>query len=622
MNAFQKLLKEKYLNIQAKLVFPLAATILVLVLLLSPLSNLIINRRIEQEADRRLGQIADSVGALIENSEVLARNNAALLAKQPEVENVFLNNSVGESLEQTREDLGLQELSLYTKNFTRGDQPLYYGGPSITRRLQVSEDALRIREDLIIAALENESPQSNVAISSQSSQIVGAAPVYNPQTNQITGVVLTAFYMDQAYIENISQTIDTDIAIVKDNLTVVSTIDTASGYEKLINDGWLNSANIPAENVNYSDGTQYRLLSDPLMIMGNQQGSVLVAQPVDDLFSLSESIQLVLFTVTGVFAITALWFWIAAFLTFTRPLVQLTDATSNISEGNFNQKVNTSYLLFKDEITLLSENFNTMSNHLNELYTNLEDKVEQRTSELAEARDDAVRANKSKSEFVSIVSHELKLPMTSIKGYSDLMLSGATGQLNENQVNFLTTVRNNVNRMATLVSDLADISRIESGNLRLEPKAVQVWDVIDEVVTLTKTQVEQKKQQLSVDVAQDLPKAWCDKNRLSQILTNLISNANKYTPENGRIEVQAKPVDDMIQIMVKDDGLGMNADDQQKLFSTFFRSTDEKVREAPGTGLGLSITKNLIELQGGKIWFESEFRKGTAFYFTLPVTRS
>jgi signal transduction histidine kinase len=622
MNSFQKLVKEKYLNIQAKLVFPLAATILVLVLLLSPLSNLIINRRIEQEADRRLGQIADSVGALIENSEVLARNNAALLAKHPEVENVFVNNSISDSLEQTREDLGLQELSLYTKNFVRGSQPLYYGGPSITRRLQVSEDAQRIREDVIIAALETDSPQSNVAISSQSSQIIGAAPVHDPRTNQITGVVLTAFYMDQAYIEEISETIDTDIAIVKDNLTVVSTIDTASGYETLINEGWLDSTGTPARNVTYSDGRQYRLLSDPLMIMGSQQGSVLVAQPIDDLFSLSQSIQVVLFTVTGVFAVTALWFWVAAFLTFTRPLVQLTDATSKISQGNFNQKVNTSYILFKDEITLLSENFNTMSNHLNELYTSLEEKVEQRTSELAEARDEAVRANKSKSEFVSIVSHELKLPMTSIKGYSDLMLSGATGQMNENQVNFLTTIRNNVNRMATLVSDLADVSRIESGNLRLEPRAVPVWDVIDEVITLTKTQVEQKQQQLTLEVSNELPKAWCDRNRLSQILINLVSNANKYTPTNGTIAVQANHLDDMIQITVKDNGLGMNAEDQQKLFSTFFRSSDEKVREAPGTGLGLSITKNLIELQGGRIWFESEFRKGTAFYFTLPVARS
>ncbi|MBL8079441.1 MAG: HAMP domain-containing protein [Anaerolineales bacterium] len=621
MNPFQRLIKEKYLNIQAKLVFPLAATILVLVFLLSPLSNLIINRRIEQEADRRLGKIADSVGALIENSEVLAQNNATLLASQSEVENVFLNNSSGDVLEKTRKDLALQEISLYSANFVRGDQPIYYGGPAVTRRLQVSEDALRIREDLIITALQNKTPSSDVAISSQSSQILGAAPVYNPQTNELADVVLTVFYMDQAYIENISQIIDTDIAIVKDNLTIVSTIDTASGYEKLINEGWLTSAELPAENVNFSNGMQYRLLGHPLNILGNQQGYVLVAQPVEDLFSLSRSIQIVLFTVTGVFAITALWFWIAAFLAFTRPLVQLTDATSNISQGNFNQKVNTAYLIFKDEITLLSENFNTMSNHLNELYTSLEERVKQRTQELAEARDEAVRANKSKSEFVSIVSHELKLPMTSIKGYSDLMLSGATGQMNENQVNFLTTIRNNVNRMATLVSDLADISRIESGNLRLEPRAVPVWDVIDEVITLTKTQVEQKKQHLAVNVSNELPKAWCDRNRLAQILTNLVSNANKYTPENGKIEVEAQHIDDMIQITVKDDGLGMNEEDQKKLFSTFFRSSDEKVREAPGTGLGLSITKNLIELQGGKIWFKSEFRKGTSFYFTLPVTR-
>jgi signal transduction histidine kinase len=290
-----------------------------------------------------------------------------------------------------------------------------------------------------------------------------------------------------------------------------------------------------------------------------------------------------------------------------------------MSKGDLNQKVNTSYLLFKDEITVLSENFNSMAANLSDLYTSLEEKVEQRTHELQEARDEAVSANRSKSEFVSIVSHELKLPMTSIKGYSDLMLSGATGQLNENQTSFLTTIRNNVNRMATLVSDLADISRIESGNLRLEPREVPVWDVIDEVVTLTRTQVTQKNQTVTVDIPKELPKAWCDRNRLAQILTNLVSNANKYTPEGGAIIVHATLETNLIQIKVEDNGLGMTPEDQQKLFSKFFRSADDKVREAPGTGLGLSITKNLIELQGGTIWFESEFRKGTSFYFTVPV---
>jgi signal transduction histidine kinase len=220
-----------------------------------------------------------------------------------------------------------------------------------------------------------------------------------------------------------------------------------------------------------------------------------------------------------------------------------------------------------------------------------------------------------------VVSHELKLPMTSIKGYSDLMLSGATGALNENQTIFLNTIRNNVNRMATLVSDLADISRIESGNLRLEPREVPIWDVIDEVVTLTRIHTIQKKQTVTVNIPNELPKAWCDRNRLAQILTNLISNANKYTQEGGAIIVHATQEDNLIQIKVEDNGLGMTPEDQQKLFSKFFRSADEKIREAPGTGLGLSITRNLIELQGGKIWFESEFRKGTTFYFTVPVSK-
>ncbi len=328
---------------------------------------------------------------------------------------------------------------------------------------------------------------------------------------------------------------------------------------------------------------------------------------------------MILFTVTGILALTALCFWIAAFITFKRLLAQLTEATSRISQGDFNQRVNPTYFLFKDEITVLSENFNTMTSELNELYTSLEHRVEQRTQELAVARDEAMTANKSKSEFVSIVSHELKLPMTSIKGYSDLMLAGATGQLNENQVNFLTTIRNNVNRMATLVSDLVDTSRIESGNIRLEPGVVPVWDVIDEVVKLSRTQIEQKKQSISVDIPTELPKTWCDRARLAQILTNLISNANKYTPEEGVLLVQAIRVEGLIQIKVQDNGLGMTPEDQKRLFRKFFRSADDKVREAPGTGLGLNITKNLIELQGGKIWFESEYRKGTTFFFTMPV---
>jgi signal transduction histidine kinase len=240
-------------------------------------------------------------------------------------------------------------------------------------------------------------------------------------------------------------------------------------------------------------------------------------------------------------------------------------------------------------------------------------------------------ANLAKSEFVSFVSHELKNPMTSIKGYTELLAAGAVGPVNENQANFLATIRSNVDRMATLVSDLADVSRIEAGRMRLEFKATGLKEVIDEVVRSLQKQIDEKQQTLVCDVSENMENLWVDRSRLVQIVTNLISNSNKYSPKNGEISVGAEVcanqwdpegTPQVAHIWVKDTGIGMKPEDQVKVFQKFFRSEDPKTREAPGTGLGLNITKSLIELQGGKIWFESEFRKGTTFHFTMPIATS
>ncbi len=240
-------------------------------------------------------------------------------------------------------------------------------------------------------------------------------------------------------------------------------------------------------------------------------------------------------------------------------------------------------------------------------------------------------ANLAKSEFVSFVSHELKNPMTSIKGYTELLAAGAVGPVNENQANFLATIRSNVDRMATLVSDLADVSRIEAGRMRLEFKATNLKDVIDEVVRSLQKQIDEKQQTLICDVREDMENLWVDRSRLVQIVTNLISNSNKYSPKTGEISVGAEVCANqwdpdgspqVAHIWVKDTGIGMKPEDQVKVFQKFFRSEDPKTREAPGTGLGLNITKSLVELQGGKIWFESEFRQGTTFHFTMPIATS
>ena len=238
------------------------------------------------------------------------------------------------------------------------------------------------------------------------------------------------------------------------------------------------------------------------------------------------------------------------------------------------------------------------------------------------------RANLAKSEFVSFVAHELKNPMTSIKGYSELLAAGSVGQINEMQANFLHTIRANVQRMSALVSDLNDNAKIEAGQLRLDYKPVNVEDIVDEVVRSTKRQIEEKKQAVDLRMSQKLPNIWADHTRVAQVLTNLVSNAHKYTPEGGQVVVGAEATfnqwdpggaKEVVHLWVKDDGIGISIEDQAKIFQKFFRSEDSKAREAPGTGLGLNITKSLVEMQGGRIWFDSEFRKGTTFHFTVPV---
>ena len=151
---------------------------------------------------------------------------------------------------------------------------------------------------------------------------------------------------------------------------------------------------------------------------------------------------------------------------------------------------------------------------------------------------------------------------------------------------------------------------------------------MDEVTRSTKRQLEDRKQSANLKIPSNLPKIWADPTRLSQIITNLVSNANKYTPENGIITIGAEAsanswdpegAAEVLHILVQDNGIGISLEDQKKIFQKFFRSDDSKARESPGTGLGLNITRSLIEMMGGRIWFESEFRQGTTFHFTIPV---
>ena len=218
-----------------------------------------------------------------------------------------------------------------------------------------------------------------------------------------------------------------------------------------------------------------------------------------------------------------------------------------------------------------------------------------------------------------MVAHELKNPLVSIRGYSELLLSGAVGDLNTQQSEFLKTILNNVDRMTELISDLLDAAKLDSGHEKIHLSPIQAEHVIQQVVATLLPQLEEKGLLLCTDLSTGLPPVQADESRLTQILTNLLSNAAKYTLPGGKITINARANREEMIFSVQDTGIGIKPSDQQRIFQRYFRTDDAQSRDIPGTGLGLYICKILVELHGGRIWFESDYGKGTTFFFTLQI---
>lgn len=238
----------------------------------------------------------------------------------------------------------------------------------------------------------------------------------------------------------------------------------------------------------------------------------------------------------------------------------------------------------------------------------------------------AVRAaDKAKSEFVGIVAHDLKAPMNGIGGYADLMLM--QGEVNERQTDYLRKIRDTVNRMAILVSDLADISRIESGHFFMDELPTPVEYVVEAVKDSTMPQIQERKHNFVVEVEPNLPEMYVDYYRLLQVLTNLVSNAYKYTPDNGTITLKAQRDSadpKRIRFMVSDTGIGLTPDGIAKLNqgAKFWRAEDRYTRSQPGTGLGFAITRSLVEQMGSQMDIQSEVGKGSTFSFSVRIAEN
>ncbi|HUN05365.1 MAG TPA: GAF domain-containing sensor histidine kinase [Aggregatilineales bacterium] len=226
-------------------------------------------------------------------------------------------------------------------------------------------------------------------------------------------------------------------------------------------------------------------------------------------------------------------------------------------------------------------------------------------------------ADKAKSEFVGIVAHDLKVPMTSIAGYADL--TRLQGGLSERQTEFIQKVKDTVKRMEILVSDLADISRIESGHFFMNETRVPVAQIVQAVKDGTLTQMQQYGHEYVEEVAPNLPDMRADYYRLLQVLTNLVSNAYKYTPDGGRVIFRVFPDGDRVGFSVADTGIGLTAEQIARLGTRFWRAEDDFTRSRPGTGLGFAITRSLVEQMGSRILIESTPGKGSSFTFSVTT---
>ncbi|MEW6618986.1 MAG: ATP-binding protein [bacterium] len=223
-----------------------------------------------------------------------------------------------------------------------------------------------------------------------------------------------------------------------------------------------------------------------------------------------------------------------------------------------------------------------------------------------------------KSEFVSIVSHEIRSPLTTMKEFVSLILDEIPGKINKTQTEFLTIINENINRLTRLINNMLDITRIESGRMELNCQEMNINSVAEDIIKLFQTQAAEKDISIKNLLPQDLPTVYADVDKISQVLTNLIDNAIKFTKESGTVTIKGKKVNNQVEISIIDTGIGIAKEDFPLIFDKFHRlelPTNQKVR---GTGLGLSISKAIVEIHHGKIRVESELEKGSNFTFSLP----
>jgi len=229
------------------------------------------------------------------------------------------------------------------------------------------------------------------------------------------------------------------------------------------------------------------------------------------------------------------------------------------------------------------------------------------------------KLDKIKSNFLSVTSHELRTPMSVIKGYIQMMLKGNLGTISNEQKKALEIVLRNSNQLDTLIQDILDISRLESGTMKFIPERTNVKNMLEQTIETMQSIADTKNIKISISLEKNTPDLIIDQERVKQVIVNLLNNAIKFSYEGSIITIFARKTADYVLFEIQDFGRGIPKDKQDKIFEIFYQVDSERDRKIGGVGLGLAISRGIILSHGGNIWVESEPGKGSTFRLTLPI---
>jgi signal transduction histidine kinase len=304
-----------------------------------------------------------------------------------------------------------------------------------------------------------------------------------------------------------------------------------------------------------------------------------------------------------------------------KPIRALSAGAARIGAGALDQRIQ---IRTGDELEVLANEFNRMAEQLHELYTRLEQRVDERTRELAgalhelEAKTRELEiGSRHKSEFLASMSHELRTPLNSVIGFSTVLLQEMFGQLNDKQEEYLKDILVSGEHLLSLVNDILDLVKFDVEVIELEPSEFWLPETLENTLGMFRETAIQHDLSLKLSTSPEVGMVTADLRRLRQILFNLLSNALKFTPAGGTIELSAREDGTTIHLAVRDTGLGIPAEDQGHVFEAFHRSA-ATASSHEGTGLGLTLVKRFVELHGGTVWLTSAPGEGTTIEFTLP----